>query len=364
MVVDPLLDPDRSHQSLGVIALIGSLTALVSCFCMAKQPGTAFWNMVRVNRSACSFTSSHLHRNHHILSSFEYLRVQRIRAGEYYGLILLGTVGMCLMSSAIELVLIFIALEISSNLNLHSHRLRRHDAASSESSLKYFLLARSPLRSFSTAWRLFWSHRFHQHRQHQPGSALRPGAVAGSCLCCHRVLVYRLGLQVAAVPFHVWTPDVMKRTLSHCWTDVDRSKSGGVRGSVRIMFEANLPDASGCLGVSGAHHDPGKSVRPRANNIKRLLAYSSIAHAGYLLVAFTHDRVGDLRGDVLLRCLCSDECGAFAVVSHLAGAREKYVPLRIMRVLAENPLFGRDSDVFLMSLIGFDYGGSLRSSTC
>ena len=49
-----------------------------------------------------------------ILSSFEYLRVQRIRAGEYYGLILFGTVGMCLMSSAIELVLIFIALEISS----------------------------------------------------------------------------------------------------------------------------------------------------------------------------------------------------------------------------------------------------------
>ena len=100
MVVDPLLDPDRSHQSLGVIALIGSLTALVSCFCMAKQPGTAFWNMVRVEPFSVFFHVLAISiATITILSSFEYLRVQRIRAGEYYGLILLGTVGMCLMSS-------------------------------------------------------------------------------------------------------------------------------------------------------------------------------------------------------------------------------------------------------------------------
>ena len=131
MVVDPLLDEENSHQSLGTIALIGALAALASTFWMAQYPGTAFWNMVRVEGFSVFF---------HvlviaiaavvILSSFEYLKVQRIRAGEYYGLILFGTVGMCLMSSAIELVLIFIALEISSISTYVLAGFRRRDASS------------------------------------------------------------------------------------------------------------------------------------------------------------------------------------------------------------------------------------------
>ncbi len=76
--------------------------------------------------------------------------MQRIRAGEYYGLILFGTVGMCLMSSAIELVLIFIALEISSISTYILAGFRRREASSSEASLKYFLLG-----SFATAFFLY-----------------------------------------------------------------------------------------------------------------------------------------------------------------------------------------------------------------
>jgi NADH-quinone oxidoreductase subunit N len=83
------------------------------------------------------------------LTSFEYMEVQRIRAGEYYALILFGTVGMMLMSSAVELVLIFIALEISSISTTFLPEFRRR-AASSESSLKYFLLG-----SFATAFFLY-----------------------------------------------------------------------------------------------------------------------------------------------------------------------------------------------------------------
>ena len=85
-----------------------------------------------------------------ILSSYEYMAVQRIRAGEYYALILFGAVGMALMSSAIELVLIFIALEISSISSYVLAGFRRHEAASAESSLKYFLLG-----SFATAFFLY-----------------------------------------------------------------------------------------------------------------------------------------------------------------------------------------------------------------
>ena len=85
-----------------------------------------------------------------ILTSYEYLEVQQIRAGEYYALILFGAVGMCLMSSAVELVLIFIALEISSISTYILAGFRRRAAISSESSLKYFLLG-----SFATAFFLY-----------------------------------------------------------------------------------------------------------------------------------------------------------------------------------------------------------------
>src|SRR5206468_8546476 len=85
-----------------------------------------------------------------ILSSYEYMEVQQIRAGEYYGLILFGAVGMMLMSSAVELVLIFIALEISSISTYILAGFRRRAAISSEASVKYFLLG-----SFATAFFLY-----------------------------------------------------------------------------------------------------------------------------------------------------------------------------------------------------------------
>ena len=85
-----------------------------------------------------------------ILSSYEYMEVQQIRAGEYYGLVLFGCVGMALMCLAVELVLIFIALEISSISTYILAGFRRRSAISSESSVKYFLLG-----SFATAFFLY-----------------------------------------------------------------------------------------------------------------------------------------------------------------------------------------------------------------
>src|SRR6202453_3161138 len=170
MVVDPLLDPDRSHQSLGTLALVGALAALASTFWMAQYPGTAFTNMVRVEPFSLFFHVLIIAiAVVSILTSFEYLRMERIRAGEYYALILFGTVGMCLMSSAIELVLIFIALEISSISTYILAGFRRHNATSSESSLKYFLLG-----SFATAFFLAPSPRLF--------------SLTASCLCSGRLV--------------------------------------------------------------------------------------------------------------------------------------------------------------------------------
>ncbi len=253
MVVDPLLDEDNSHRSLGTIALIGTLAALASTLFMARPEyaGTAFSNMVRVDGFSVFF--------HFlviaiaavvILSSYEYLKVQRIRAGEYYGLILFGTVGMCLMSSAIELVLIFIALEISSISTYMLAGFRRREASSSESSLKYFLLG-----SFATAFFLY-------------GVALMFGATGSTNIDAIRLALHSggapvpvlayvatalmfvgLGFKVASAPFHVWTPDVYEGAPAPVVGLMSTGpKAAAFAVLLRVMFEANAPDASGCSG--------------------------------------------------------------------------------------------------------------------
>jgi len=141
MVLDPLVDEEKSQKTLGLIAFVGTVAGLLSTWYMSQSPGLAFSNMVRVDSFSVFF--------HYlviaiagvtILSSFEYMAVQKIRAGEYYALILFSVVGMALMSSAVELVLIFIALEISSISTYILAGFRRKEASSAESSLKYFLL--------------------------------------------------------------------------------------------------------------------------------------------------------------------------------------------------------------------------------
>src|ERR1039457_7079959 len=208
MVVDPLLDHEKSHQSLGTIALIGALAALASTFWMAQYPGTAFSNVIRVEGFSIFFHFLVIAiAAVSILSSFEYLRVQRIRAGEYYALILFCTVGMCLMSSAIELVLIFIALEISSISTYVLAGFRRRDAASSESSLKYFLLG-----SFATAFFLYGVALMFGSTGSTNIDAisrvLRSSNVPLLAYVATALMFVGLGFKVASAPFHIWAPDV------------------------------------------------------------------------------------------------------------------------------------------------------------
>ena len=361
MVVDPLLDHESSHQSLGTIALIGTLSALVSTFFMARYPGTAFWNMVRVDGFSTFF--------HYlviaiaavaILSSFEYLAVQRIRAGEYYGLILFGTVGMCLMSSAIELVLIFIALEISSISTYVLAGFRRRDAASSESSLKYFLLG-----SFATAFFLY-------------GVALMFGATGSTSIdvISHKlaggnvpVLAYvatalifiGLGFKVASAPFHVWTPDVYEGAPAPIVGLMSTGpKAAAFAVLLRVMFEANAPGRFWLIWVSAAlSMTLGNLGALVQDNVKRLLAYSSIAHAGYLLAAFAaQPDLGTSAAMFYTAAYAAMNVGAFAVVSHFANAGEKYVTLEDYAGLGRrSPVLAATFTFFLMSLIGIPITG-------
>jgi NADH-quinone oxidoreductase subunit N len=295
-----------------------------------------------------------------ILTSYEYMEVQRIRAGEYYALILFGVVGMALMSSAVELVLIFIALEISSISTYILAGFRRHDASSAESSLKYFLLG-----SFATAFFLY-------------GVALIFGATGSTNIddisrtlltgpiellvyVAMALMFVGLGFKVAAAPFHIWTPDVYEGAPAPIVGFMSTApKAAAFAVLLRIVFVINAPGRYWLIWVAAALSmtlgNVGALVQ---NNVKRLLAYSSIAHAGYLLVAFaaTPD-LGTSAAMFYTAAYAAMNVGAFAVVSHFANAGERYVTLEDYEGLGRSsPLLAATLTIFLLSLIGIPMTG-------
>ena len=371
MALDPVMDERRSQRTLGGIALAGSIVALVASFFQAHwltstgAPGLAFWNMIKLDAFSVFF---------HvvvaavtilvILSSYEYMEVQQIRAGEYYALIVFGAVGMDLMSSAMELVLIFIALEISSIATYILAGFRRRSAISSESSLKYFLLG-----SFATAFFLY-------------GVALIFGATGSTSIAVigkslqqysgnghGPMLAYigialmfvGLGFKVAAAPFHIWTPDVYEGAPSPVVGFMSTAPKAAVFAVLlRIMFEAHAPGRVLLIWIAAAlSMTIGNIAALVQDNVKRLLAYSSIAHAGYLLVAFASLPANGIPAAMFYTAsYAAMNVGAFAVVGHFAGAGERYVTIEDYAGLGKrSPLLASVLTMFLLSLIGIPITG-------
>ncbi len=361
MLLEPLLDEQTGQKVLGLIALVGALAGIGATWLMAQSPGLAFWNMVQVDGFSVFF---------HvlviaiaavvILSSYEYMSVQRIRAGEYYALILFGTVGMALMSSAIELVLIFIALEISSIASYVLTGFRRHEAASAEASLKYFLLG-----SFATAFFLYGVALMFgatgSTNINQISKALLVGPIPLLAFVAVAFMFVGLGFKVAAAPFHVWTPDVYEGAPAPIVGFMSTApKAVAFAVLLRIVFVIDVHALFWVLWVSAALSmtlgNVGALVQ---NNVKRLLAYSSIAHAGYLLVAFaTTPQLGTSAAMFYTAAYAAMNLGAFAVVSHFANAGERYVTLEDYEGLGRSsPLLAATLTVFLLSLIGIPMTG-------
>jgi NADH-quinone oxidoreductase subunit N len=365
MVLDPLVDEEKSQKLLGLIGFTGTVAALISTWYMASYPGLGFSGMVKVDSFSVFF---------HVLviaiaavatlTSFEYMRVQRIRAGEYYALILFGTVGAGLMSSAVELVLIFVALEISSISTYILAGFRRQEASSSESSLKYFLLG-----SFATAFFLY-------------GVAMMFGATGSTNIeiITHtlqsspvEVLVYvsvalmlvGLGFKVAAAPLHIWTPDVYEGAPAPVVGFMSTApKAAAFAVLVRVVFAINAPGRFWPIWVTAALSMTLGNVGALVQtNVKRLLAYSSIAHAGYTLMAFAMTTADNSPSGIsaamfYLASYAAMNVGAFAVVSHFANAGERYVTLEDYEGLGRtSPLLAATLTIFLLSLIGIPMTG-------
>ncbi|MGA8313611.1 MAG: NADH-quinone oxidoreductase subunit N [Terriglobales bacterium] len=356
MLIDPLVDERTSQRLLGYIALAGSIAAIAATLFQSQYPGVGFWGMIQVDSFSIFFhflvvTIAAVV----ILTSYEYMAVQQIRAGEYYGLILLGAVGMCLMSSAVELVLIFIALEISSISTYVLAGFRRRAAISSEASLKYFLLG-----SFATAFFLYGVAMMFGATGSTSiiiiGQVLRSGQIPVLAYVGIALMFVGLGFKVAAAPFHVWTPDVYEGAPAPVVGFMSTApKAAAFAVLLRIMFEANAPGRLWLIWVAAALSmtlgNVGALVQ---SNVKRLLAYSSIAHAGYTLVAFaTLPNNGIPAAMFYTASYAAMNVGAFAVVSHFAGAGERYVTLDDYAGLGRrSPLLAATLTIFLLSLIG------------
>jgi NADH-quinone oxidoreductase subunit N len=361
MLLEPLLDEENGQKLLGLIALLGALAGLGATWFMAQSPGLAFWNMVKVDGFSVFF---------HvlviaiaavvILSSYEYLAVQRIRAGEYYALILFGVVGMALMSSAIELVLIFIALEISSISSYVLAGFRRHEAASAESSLKYFLLG-----SFATAFFLYGVALMFgatgSTNIDQIGSSLRTGPVPLLAFVAVAFMFVGLGFKVAAAPFHIWTPDVYEGAPAPVVGFMSTApKAAAFAVLLRVVFVVDVHGLVWVIWLAAAlSMTLGNMGALVQDNVKRLLAYSAIAHAGYTLVAFAAaPALGTSAAMFYTAAYAAMNLGAFAVVSHFANAGERYVTLEDYEGLGRSsPLLAATLTIFLLSLIGIPMTG-------
>jgi len=361
MMLEPLMDEEKNPKILGLIALVGALAGIGATWFMAQSPGLAFWNMVQVDGFSIFF---------HvlviailavvILSSYEYMAVQRIRAGEYYALLLFGTVGIALMSSAVELVLIFIALEISSIASYVLAGFRRHEATSAESSLKYFLLG-----SFATAFFLYGVALMFG----ATGStnidlisrALQAGPIPLLAFVAVALMFVGLGFKVAAAPFHIWTPDVYEGAPAPVVGFMSTApKAAAFAVLLRIVFVVDVHAIFWIVWIAAAlSMTLGNLGALVQNNVKRLLAYSSIAHAGYLLVAFAAaPNLGTSAAMFYTAAYAAMNLGAFAVVSHFANAGERYVDLEDYEGLGRtSPLLAATLTIFLLSLIGIPMTG-------
>ncbi len=360
MMIDPLIREQGSKKPLGIIAIVGTLAGLAATAFQSGFYGNAFYNAIRVDTFSVFFhVVVLLIALVVLLTSLEYLEVQRIRSGEYYALVLFGTVGMMLMSSAVELVLIFIALEISSISTYILAGMRRRAAESAEASLKYFLLG-----SFATAFFLY-------------GVALVFGATGttnvygiAQYLQAHSsLLVYLavglmfvgLGFKVASAPFHVWTPDVYEGSPAPVVAFMSTGpKAAAFAVLLRVLFATGAPGWFWMIWVSAVlSMTLGNIGALVQQNVKRLLAYSSIAHAGYLLVAFAAaSQVGISAAIFYAASYAAMNVGAFAVISHFASTGEKYVTLDDYAGLGRrSPLLAAILTIFLLSLIGIPVTG-------
>jgi NADH-quinone oxidoreductase subunit N len=365
MMAEPCLAAGTSRKPLGWIAIAGTVGALAASWYQI-QFGTihAFSNTIQVDAFSVLF---------HVvigavvlvtlLGSLDYFEGNASHAGEYFALLCFGTVGMMLMTCSVELLMVFVGLEISSISTYIMCGFRKGQATGSESSIKYFLLG-----SFATAFFLY-------------GVALAFGATGSTdiyaiayglqttatpALAFTALALILIGLcfKVSAAPFHVWTPDVYQGAPAPVVGLMSTApKVAAFAVLLRVTFTGFpvyqhrwailmwiLAALSMTIGNLGALQQ---------RDVKRMLAYSSIAHAGYLLVAFTAFPFDGIAAACFYAATyAAMNVGAFAVITQISGYDERARTIEDYTGLGQKrPYLAALLSFFLLSLIGIPFTG-------
>ena len=295
-----------------------------------------------------------------IVISLAYVTRHRLQAGEYYSLILFATVGMMVMASARDLMVIFLGLELMSIGVYALVGFNRRDRRSAEAGLKYFLLG-----AFATGFLLFGIALIYgaagSTNIQAVASAIGAGTTANELLVPGvALLAIGFAFKVAAVPFHMWTPDVYEGAPTPVTAFMAAAVKAAAFAAFLRVFVVGLEGVYGhwwliLYWLAAITMVVGNVVALAQSNVKRMLAYSSIAHGGYLLVALVaanDTAVASLLFYLLVYTIMT--IAAFAVVVTVGGQSEGNSRIEDYAGLGwRRPVLGVFMTVFLLSLAGF-----------
>ena len=362
LLLDLFLRPDQKHQ-LVRWSLLGVGAALVANALIPAQSEPLVQGMIRFDEISKYLNLVFLLGSGLALAlADQYIQRQGIARGEYYTLVLISTMGAMFMGSSADLLMLFLGLEtLSIPLYILATFFRRRPA-SQEAGLKYFLLG-----AFSSALFLYGIALVYGATGSTQlvaiGSALS-GALATTPMLLYAgvgLLLVGLGFKAAAVPFHTWAPDVYEGAPTSVTAFMAvAAKAGAFAALLRVLAFAQPALAEGWTALVGAlavlSMILGNVVAVVQLNLKRLLAYSSIGHAGYLLVAIasTQGLLGAAESSLLFYLLVYTlmTLGAFGVVILAEGRGENLALEDLSGLAARHPWIAGAMAVFMISLAG------------
>ena len=351
-----------SKTVLGWMTIVGAGIALWVSIQMhqAGTVGTQFSEMFKVDNFSLFFNIIFLVSTILVaLISISYLGSRDRKQGPYYLLILLATLGMMLMAAGNELIIVFLGLELMSLSLYVLASYFRESPASSEAGMKYLLLG-----AFASAFFLYGIALIYGGAGTTSVPAIAEAIAAPNksplLLAGMFLLIVGFGFKVAIVPFHQWAPDVYEGAPTTIAAFISAGpKAAGFAAFLRIFMEA-LPNLqvewSGVIILLAMlTMTVGNVIAIAQTNIKRMLAYSSIAHAGYILIGLAAANSEGISSAMLyLLVYCVMNIGAFgAVILAKTADGESLMISDYAGLGLRKPLLAMFMTVMLLSLAGF-----------
>ena len=364
LLVDLFAAKKNRSLTLAVTTIIGLLLAMYSETLLHGKDITGFYGTVVADDFSILF--EFIYMSVAIITVFvsrHYIAENEMNFGEYYVLLLTAVSGMMFMTSGLDLLVIFIGLEIMSISSYILVGMKRKVAMANEAALKYLLLG-----AFSTGFLLYGISLLYG----ATGSTLLPTIISeiqqnGSgnplVIVGMALVVVAMSFKIAIVPFHMWTPDVYTGAPTPVTGFLSgAAKAAGFAVFIRVLMTgiplegANWENILWLLAVLTM--TVGNVMALRQNEVKRMLAYSSIAHAGYVLVAVVVGSTSAISGVIFYSCAYAlMGTGAFGILTIRDAGRIPRTFDDLAGYGKRNPTLALLMSLFVFSLVGLPLTG-------